>query len=121
MHKLGGYIKTKPKGEIIHVTEAYERVMKLLNKDDERIKEYRKRVVGDTAHISAPSEYHILGIIKELGITIVDWDSYPITHRAKLLAHHYIKSMVEVIDRHYEEQERERERAFSKTGEGKGK
>lgn len=116
MQSIGGYVKTNKKGRIVHITEAYDMVMRFLNhnSEDEKKKEYRKRVIGNTALVSAPQEYYNLGIIKELGISISDWESYPIEHRAKLTAHHYLKIMIEVIDNHYREQEEEMKKIIPK-------
>lgn len=104
MQTLGGYIETNQKGKIVHVTQEYDRVMRFLNVNTEKRREYKSKVIGKTALVSAPQEYYTLGMIKELGISILDWDSYPVEHRAKLTAHHYLKIMTEVIDNHYKEQ-----------------
>lgn len=117
---MGGYVKTNKKGKIVHITEAYDMVMRFLDHDpeNEKKKEYRKRVIGNTALVSAPQEYYTLSIIKELGISIDEWESYSVEHRAKLTAHHYLKIMIEVIDNHYREQEEEMKKIAPKGKQG---
>lgn len=112
-------METNKKGKVLHITQAYDNVMKFLNRDDEKVKEYKKRVIGKTALVSAPQEYHSISIIKELGISIAEWESYSVEHRAKLTAHHYLKIMIEVIDNHYKEQEDEMKKVVPK-GKGNG-
>lgn len=121
MQSIGGYVRTNKKGKVVHITEAYDMVMRFLNHnaDDEKKKEYRKRVIGNTALVSAPQEYYTLSIIKELGITIMEWELYPVEYKAKLTAHHYLKIMIEVIDNHYREQEDEMKKVMPK-GKGNG-
>lgn len=118
---FGGTVETL-NGRFVHVTEEYARVMEFLYDEnpfkeglDDNRAEYRERVIGNTALVSAPQEYYMLGIIKELGISIDEWKSYPLIDRAKLTAHQHIKTMVEIIDNHYREQKSEK-RNLSKKG-----
>lgn len=104
MEALGGYVETNQKGKIVHIIEEYNRVTKFLNVETEERKVYRDRVIGKTALVSAPQDYYSLSIIKELGISIKEWDAYPVESKAKLTSHHYLKIMIEVIDNHYKEQ-----------------
>lgn len=82
--------------------------------DDERVKmlvaKYRKQVLGDSCFKSAPSEYHEINLICELKMSPETWENLSLEHKAKIMAVHYLKNMVDTIDAHYKAQKENRKK-----------
>ena len=92
---------------------VYEDVMDLLNgvnQSSEEMKakmsQYKDKIIGKTALISAPQEYFNIGLIIETNIHLHHWEQYDLHRKAKVMARHYLKNMLEVINAHYNEQDR---------------
>jgi len=78
---------------------------------------YREKIIGKTCLTSVPQEYWDISVVVESkGFSLEQWYGFSLDDRAKILAHHYLKNMVEVIDAHYKEQEEAKERIGKKGG-----
>lgn len=90
--------------------------------DDQRARAaaYKEKIFGKTSLKAAPKEYWDIGLLLELNISLAAWREYDIDDKARILAHRYIKNMIEVIDAHYREQEEIRKR-ISKGGSNQGR
>lgn len=90
---------------------VYQDVMELLSGESQsdrgkkNVAKYRERIIGKTCLVQAPSRYHEIGAVHDMGITPELWASYSIHARAELMARRYIKNMIEVIDAFYKEKE----------------
>lgn len=88
--------------------------MAFMNVNDPAAKKYKDKVIGKTALERAPQEYWNIGAAMDMRISPSEWKTLEIHDRAKLLARHYLKNMIEVIDAHYKEQESEIEKLGKK-------
>lgn len=114
---MAGYVKsTRHKDQPRPLLEVYNNVIQELDALEKGgHKDYKERILGKNVVASAPRSYWDMAIIKELGISISEWESYSDDDRARYVAYQYIKSMYDVIETHYREQESEWEnRAKSK-------
>jgi hypothetical protein len=92
--------------------------MQELSIDDPRAKKHRERVLGKTALIDAPTDYYNARMIVEMGVSLLEWNAYPIHDRAKIIAAQHLKNMGDVIDRHYEQLDEALERIEQGNKEG---
>lgn len=74
-------------------------------------KKYREKIIGKTCLVYAPSRYWEVGAIHDMGIEPENWKHYSIHARAELMARRYVKSMIEVVDAAYREEDESRRRA----------
>jgi hypothetical protein len=91
--------------------------MQELNIKDPRAESHRERVLGKTALINAPTDYYDARMIVEMGISLLEWNAYPIHDRARIIACQHLKNMCEVIDEHY----RQLDENLKKLESGEGK
>jgi hypothetical protein len=100
---------------------VYQDVMELLTPGEidsevqaDLKRRYKEKIIGKTCLVTAPSEYWTIGAIWERGMTFHQWNAYTIEEKAKTLARMYVKSMIEVIDAHYDEEDDQKKREAEK-------
>lgn len=74
------------------------------------LKEYRKKVIGESCLESAPDQYWEIGTVTELHWSLSEWRQLPLRERAMITARAYLKNMVDTIDRAYEENDQAKKR-----------
>jgi len=65
----------------------------------------RKKILGSTSLKSAPEEFYLLNEIRDMKISLISWNKLDIHEKAKIIAHRRLKSMIEIIDAYYREQD----------------
>lgn len=96
------------------LTDVFNDIMSLLSQDDANAKKLRKKLLGDTPIKSAPEEYWRISMLKNMGVSLSEWEALPIHDRAKYRAQYYLNNMVEIVKAHYEEKQRATEAAIRK-------
>lgn len=88
--------------------------MELLSKDSDVVKEYRKKLLGDSPIKDAPQLYWDTSLFLSLegAVDYTTWTSLPIHEKAKLRAMIQLRNMADILDRHKKEQEEERKKVF---------
>ena len=105
--ELSGLAWSDKHKQDIPIVYVYNDVMELLNKDDDRAKKHKEKILGKTCLSSAPDKYWEVGAVIDMGISYIEWKlRLPIDDRAMILARRYIKGMIEIVDAHREEIER---------------
>lgn len=89
----------------IPVYVVYSDIMNLLDGEGQAIKIYREKLLGRSALSKAPPEYWAIELSLSKGFSLDEWKAMDIHNRAKIMAQHYLKAMIEVVDAHYKEQD----------------
>lgn len=110
-----GFVKShRHKDEPRPITEVYKIVMDEIESLDKATNgTYRERVIGKNLLVSAPRSYWDMSIIRELGISIDEWQSFSEDDRAQYTAHQYLKSMLDVIEAYVRDRD-EQKKNFGK-------
>jgi len=93
--------------------EVYDYVMGLISGDAPSIKEHRKKMFGVDCFKNTPAEFSEMGMLAELRIPYSVWCEMDVDDKARFWAHRLVKSMMDVVERHYEIIEENMERALS--------
>lgn len=80
--------------------------MTVIDADTDQARAYKEKIVGKTSLKRAPSRYWQIGIIVEMNVPMITWEQYTMEQKAEIMARHYIKNMIAVVDAHYDEQDR---------------
>lgn len=84
--------------EILNQTPETERMQNI-------VKDYREKILGKNCIKYAPDRYWEIGLINELKISPMEWDSYSLDTQAQIMARQYLSNMVSLINAHYDAQD----------------
>jgi hypothetical protein len=86
----------------VSILVRWEKLQKLLSGTDERVRRYKEELFGSAVVEEFPDEYNELNVIKKAGswVDFYKFKELPIHLRAKLMAHTYLESIVEILQRH---------------------
>lgn len=88
--------------------------MEFLDRDDDKTKEYREKLMGQNVIDSAPSEYWELQMTTSMEGSLAIWDTLPIHKKAKLRAYYQLNNMVELLRQHQQNMKEARKAAIDK-------
>ena len=107
IQEYSGVILSRKHREYLPVFQVYADVMEMLyRKNDEGVevfKSVREKIIGKEYLKSAPSEYWDVLTALDLGYELDDWFALSIETKAKITAARYVKNMIDVIERYYDE------------------
>lgn len=89
---------------------VYEKINNLINgmidpstgQLDERARNIKKEVFGDSSLIDADPLYFEISIMKSWGMTPQQWHRLSVYERSVILAREYCENMVSAVDRYYD-------------------
>jgi hypothetical protein len=116
MVKLAGVAYSRKHKTEVPVYIVYGDIMTLLDGEGQAIKIYREKLLGRNTLKKAPPEYWAIELAVSKGFSLDEWAAMDIHNRAKIMAQHYLKAMIEVVDAHYKEQDDAINRATDKKG-----
>lgn len=79
--------------------------MEFIEGQGEAGERYKEKIIGKTAMKRAPGEYWEIEIAFHKRYTLAGWRAEDAHNRAKIMAQHYLKGMIEFVDAHYKEQD----------------
>src|SRR5687768_1326991 len=105
MELLAPLVKSRKYGKEIPVYILYRSVMKQIDpnnydneKDKERAKKQREKLIKTSILTDAPEEYWHIGYCEETGMDYNHFINLPLGIRAKHLARRSLASMVDIVD-----------------------
>ena len=130
IQKMQGTAWSRQHNALLPVMDVYDEIMSILNgnniKDDDpkakekrsRAADYKGKIMGRTALKRAPIAYWDVGLVVEAGIVqFSEWKEYDLEDKAIYMAHRFLKNAIEVINAHYNEQDRIAEKNAGENGE----
>lgn len=103
----------------LSVVEFYNNILKICEGQSKASKAHKEELFGSASPQRASQEYDLLSIAKELHIPFPTFMSYHIRDRAKMVAHHILSNMADVVRRHEEAVARNLKKLEEKNGQKK--
>lgn len=115
MKKLAPVMYSPKHNRKVPITDVFEDILTIINRDTQQAKEYKKKLLGNSIIESAPDEYWELGMIRSLGLLPDQWGNLDLHTRAKIRAQFQLSNMAEIIKHHYELREQGIRNALSRS------
>lgn len=92
----------------------FQDLMELINKDDERSKEYKTKLLGHSVIDYANNRYWELQMIVNVEGLLTAWDDLPIHKKAEVRAYYQLNNMAEILRQHQQNMQDNRKAAIEK-------
>jgi hypothetical protein len=88
---------------LVPIFIRYDRLMNLIENDSsDRMRRYKEKLFGTDTEVSTGDKYNLFSMLKELQITIQEWEEMTIHQQESTRAHYQLSGIVSLIRRHDE-------------------
>lgn len=85
---------------LVTVVKRYQNLTKMLEGKSTAVAKHRKELFGSSPSMETGELYNLLSVAKEMNIPYPQFVAYELRDQALMIAHFYLKNIVETLQRH---------------------